>query len=293
MPSIDRPTRRAALQSVGTVTMGVLGLHGVLGGAVFSGDGGLYERGQRILLERGHAAYERFLEEHDVAIDAASAGVPRRGIGRERVADGGRSRSRPCVEPRGDCELDLQVDMHLNEFPERGYVVQQVVQYRYEYAADQGGVQSGPDGIPDGAVLRWDPESWDLATPRRPFDSMSPPEYGDWDNGSYANSGSGSTLFEIRPAATVDADARSRTDSGTYWATAVSEVDVERQSGHSPGDEIQGIVRHLWGAPEDHVNFSVTFGPNGRVGIDYSTTSDVEDEDVGSTASGKRLAVEA
>lgn len=296
IPRIDPLPRRRVLQSIGAVSTSIAGFSGVVASTNSSSkEETLFEQATQIKREQGHEEYERFLTAHGIEFDSAAVGVTQQETGTSGNSEGLSTESLTCVEPDDDCELEMKVYMDLADFPVAGYIAQMAVNYQYIYYSNSiigGPVLSGPDAIKDAAGFGWDNNSWDIKTPDRPVDSMGHPEHGDWDGGSYSDRGG--TLFEIQPAATVQADAQSRSDNGTYWASAHSIVSLDQQSGHSPGDEIRGLVRHTWGSTSTNFSFTIGVGLTGpSIGIGFSKSVQINDEDIGNNPSGERLAVEA
>lgn len=254
-----------------------------------------FDRSMAVFDRAGGDAFERYVRSEGLLVDRRETSIEQVPAGFDWPLDTTGAQPITCVEPDDDCELGMKVAMYLIRYPLVGWVGHIVTQYRYRLRLDlPGPVLDGPTPIPDAIAFSWHTSSWDVATPEQPESSMGEPVHGDWEDDSADGSSSSGSLFLVHPRATVSSDASSKRSSGTYWANALALVNLEQQRGHSPGDEIAGLVCHTWGSADSDPGFTLRTGPEDtRVAIERSPSGRLSYEDVGTDPSGRILRVSA
>lgn len=195
-----------------------------------------------------------------------------------------------CIEPT-QCDGQIEVNISLDYFRDFNlYSAGLQVRYLYSYYVGSRGNVSydGPVRPKDGFGLIWNKSEWQITDPDTPANSMNPPEFGSWDNGSWINTKNG-TGFRID-------DNRVCTDSGqnsitekewSDWASC--SVNLDTQEDWSTDSEVRGEYVYTYNANNVSLGVSASF-PAG-VSVSASGSTSIKKEDIGTNLNGDSLIV--
>jgi len=248
----------------------------------------LMKEAQQVLQQNGPEARASFLESHGIKTTSKGISVSR------PTSDGSVStNSIDCIEPTrcgGDGDIEVNISMaFLPTYSQ--YHVSLQFRYQYVYGITLSGYYdySGPERPLDGTGLYWNPDEYQIENTTLPGESMTVPDHGSWDNGSWnvARSGSGFRVDDLQ----VCYDSGSYGDDlSEHWSDWDScGVMLVPQADHSSSSLVKGEYVYAWN--DDYLSPSVSASYPLGIGVSFSGSSSVQKEDLATNLQGEALAV--
>ena len=258
----------------------------------------IVEAGQQILRKKGPEARQQFFKKHGLAstYEKHQYGLP-------SSAGGVSTQDLDCVEPENcnnNPDLELSIGLVYDSFNNE-YFATLDSRYRYSYyhSVVTGSYHfDGPENPLDGFGFFWEKDHWRLRNRTTPYDSMSAPNHGSWDNGSWIN-GKDGTAFKVddrqicidsgvtedTPAEEPWSDPSEGQEGWSNWDTGG--VYLVRGSNWQRGDTINAEYIYTYGQTTTDFDLTISY-PLG-LSIDRETT--IQKEDIATNPDGKALVV--
>lgn len=245
----------------------------------------LLEKARQILREEGPEARSEFLRSHGVKSKNERIQVGLKKTGSD-TGDEVKAQHVDCIEPT-KCDGDIQVNIVGNFFPSSlEYVVGLDVRYRYQMWVSNTGYfyYDGPEPPVDGMSLWWDTDEYQITNTSYPANSMTSPQYGSWDNGSWLRDGKSGTGFRIKDKKVCGNSPYTQTDSWSNWDSC----EVKLTSNGTSGDtNVYGAYLYTYQAS----SISLAIGASYPTGISFSISgsNSVKSEDFATNLDGEAL----